>query len=288
MEIFMEHSEVKRFPYFKVFLGLLAVVAIALGAMAVEKTISSSVKDVEIDKASLSADKVAFIKVSPLSTRVMAVIADDGTVRLAFDECLSCYYNDGVKGKFKDTGKGVECDKCGCETLYSDMGLLSDECTPIPILNDYIEQNDKTVVIPKAFLENCKEMLDVLRSGKGNYATVYGDKDFRNMEITEASDVAVQYDVDGQNEVPEKTVTVDDLYNRAENITKLYNGYLNDVTINASQSDIGAYTACYKEFLTLCDELNETDVTSERAVQIDGKFDEIENKLKEIGRSSVK
>ncbi|MGN1097406.1 MAG: Fe-S-containing protein [Clostridia bacterium] len=284
----MEQNETKRFPYFKVFLGLLAVVAIVIGAMAVEKTISSSVKDVVIDKSTLSTDKVSFIKVKPLDTRIMAVIAEDGTVRLAFDECLSCYYNDGVKGNFEDSGESVVCDQCGCETFYEDMGLLSDECTPIPILSDYITEDETTITIPKAFLESCKEMLDVLRSGKGNYATVYGQSDFMNMEITEASDAAVQFDNDGENIAPASEVTVDDLLNRTENITKLYNGYLNDVTINASQSDIGAYSACYKEFLVLCDELAETEVTKDRAAQINKKFDEIEAKLREIGQSSAK
>ncbi len=282
-------KETKRFPFFKLFLGLLCVAALAVGAFAVERAIGSSVKDVVIDKASLT-EKITFIKVKPLSTKIMAVKTADGAVRLAFDECLSCYYNDGVASSFTDTGESVVCDNCGCETFYEDMGLLSDECTPIPILADYIVDNGKTVTVPKDFLERCKEMLDVLRSGKGNYATVYGQTDFMNMEITEASDAAVRYDdsSDENDFLPADPVSVDDLLRRTEDITKLYNGYLNDVTINASQSDIGAYTACYKEFLALCDELADTEVTNARAVEINKKFDEIEAKLREIGKKSAK
>lgn len=283
----MDNNETKRFPYFKIFLGVLCIIAVALCAFAVEKTISSSVKDVVIEKASLS-DGVNYIKVKPLSTNIMVVCDEDGIYRLAFEECFSCYYNDGVKSTFSDTGSSLICENCGCETFYEDIGLLSDECTPIPILADYIIEDETTITVPKAFLEDCKSMLDTLRIGKGNYATVYGDADYMNMEITEASDVAVMYDDGIVDDTPADAVTVDNLLQRTETITKLYNGYLNDVTINASQSDIGIYTACYKEFLGLCDELADTDVTVSRAAEIEEKFDEIENKLREIGRSSAK
>ncbi len=281
----MDSKENRRFPYFKIFLGILCVAAVVVSAFAIEKTISTAVKDVVIRKADIG-DGVKFVKVKPLSTSIMAVRLPDGTYRLAFNECLSCYYNDGVQSNFTDTGESVICDNCGCETHYEDMGLLSDECTPIPILADYITETDDSIIIPKDFLERCKEMLDVLRIGKGNYATVYGQTDFMNMEITEASDAAVSFD-DGSDSEKEP-VSLEELLQRTETITKLYNGYLNDVTINASQSDIGTYTACYKEFLALCDELADTDISDSRAAEIDKKFDEIENRLREIGRAAAK
>ncbi len=277
----------KRFPFFKIFLGLLCIAAIAVCAIAVEKTISSSVKEVVIDKSDIT-DTVTFFKVKRLSTKIMAVKASDGSLRLAFDECLSCYYNDGVKSNFEDSGESVICDNCGCETIYDELGLLSDECTPIPLLEEYITDNGSTLSISKEFMERCKEMLDVLRSGKGNYATVYGQTDYMNMEITEASDAAVSVDGAEEDEAPLRNVSVDDLLRRTEDITKLYNGYLNDVTINASQSDIGAYTACFKEFLALCDELAETEVSKTRASEIDAKFDKIEARMREIGKNSEK
>lgn len=278
----MSSNDTKRFPFFKVILTLMVIAAVIVTALAVERTISKSVKDVVIEKTSIGS-KVQYIKVKPLSTKIMAVRTPEGDIRLAFDECLSCYYNDGIKGSFSDTGSGVVCSECGCETAYEDMGILSDECTPIPILAEYVIDNGDTITIPKAFLETCKDALDTLRSGKGNYANIYGDSDFRNMEITEASDAAVPY-----SEQDGETVSIDDLLNRTEDITKLYNGYLNDVTINASQSDIGIYTACYKEFLALCDEVADTVVTDRRAAEINKKFDEIEAKLREIGKKSAK
>lgn len=280
----MGKTDTKRFPFFKVFLSLLAIVAIIVCAFAVEKTIGKSVKDVVIQKADIGSD-VKYIKVKPLSTRIMAVRDSEGEIRLAFDECLSCYYNDGVKGSFSQTENGVVCSECGCETALDDMGVLSDECTPIPILKEYVLEDADTITIPKDFLEECKAALDILRSGKGNYASIYKDADFRNMEITEASDVAVPYNDD---ESKEEAVSVEELLDRTETITKLYNGYLNEVTINASQSDIGIYTACYKEFLVLCEEVTDTAVTDTRAIEINKKFDEIEQKLKEIGRKSSK
>lgn len=284
----MEVKETKKFPYFKIFLGILCLIAVAVAAFAVEKTISTSVKDVVINKSDITGE-VSYIRVRPLSTRIMAVRDSEGGCRLAFEECFSCYYNDGVNSTFTDTGESVICDNCGCETYYDDMGLLSDGCTPIPILKDYIIDGAQTITIPKDFLERCKEMLDVLRIGKGNYANVYGrTADYMNMEITEASDMAVSYD-DGESDAPQSEyVTVDELWDRVEDITKLYNGYQNDVTINASQSDIGIFTACYKEFLALCDELAETDISDERALEISRKFDEIQERIREIGKNSAK
>ena len=282
-------NETKRFPYFKVFLGLLCILAVVLVALLVEKAIGSAVKDVVIEKSSIG-ENVRFVNVKPLSTKIMAVRTSEGEYRLAFDDCLSCYYNEGVRAHFSDSGESVICDNCGCETFYDDMGLISDECTPIPILSDYIVEDENTITIPKDFLERCKEMLDVLRIGKGNYANIYGGADFMNMEITEASDIAVSYD-DNDPEDEESAVdpvSLDDLLLRTEEITKLYNGYINEVTINASQSDIGIYTACYKEFLALCDELADTEVTNSRAKAINEKFDEIEGKIREIGRNSSK
>ncbi len=286
----MEEKQTKRFPYFKIFLGLLCVLAVVLIALMLERTIGSSVKDVVIDKAKVT-DGAYFKNVRPLSTKIITVRASDGSYRLAFDDCLSCYYNDGVRAHFSDTGESLVCDNCGCETFYDDLGLISDECTPIPILAEYITSDDETITVPKAFLERCKEMLDVLRIGKGNYANIYTGADYRNMEITEASDVAVSYDDDDGGEAAEGAdgpVDVDELRLRTEEITKLYQGYLNDVTLNASQSDIGVYGACYREFLGLCDELAETDVSDTRARAISEKFDEIEAKMREIGKASAR
>lgn len=286
----MNADETKKFPYFKLFLGLLCVLAIVLGAFLVEKAIGSAVKDVTIDKADIG-ETVRFINVRPLSTKIMAVRASDGSCRLAFEECLSCYYNEGVRAHFTDTGKSVVCDNCGCETFYDDLGVLSDECTPIPILSGYVTEDETAITVPKDFLERCKEVLDVLRIGKGNYANIYDGGDYMNMDITEASDVAVSYD-DGEADEdngPADPAEIDRLLSRSEDITKLYNGYLNDVTLNASQSDIGVFDACYKEFLGLCDELAEDGgVSAARAADIGEKFDGIEEKIREIGRKSAK
>lgn len=285
----MEAKENKRFPYFKIFLGLLCILAVVFVALLVEKNIKSAVKDVTINKSSVSSESVSFKNVKPLSTKIMTVRASDGSYRLAFDDCLSCYYNEGVRAHFTDTGVSVVCDNCGCETFYDDMGLISDECTPIPILSDYITETADSITVPKDFLERAKEMLDVLRIGKGNYANIYSGADYMNMEITEASDIAVSYD-DGNeaDTTPADPADIDELLLRTEDITKLYNGYLNDVTINASQSDIGVFDACYREFLALCDELAETEVSVSRAKAISDKFDEIEGKMREIGRNSAR
>ncbi len=282
-----EANEKKRFPFFKLLLGIIAVAAIIFGAVAVERNIDKTVRDVNVNKSALSSEKVTYFSVKPLNTRIMAVKASDGTVRLAFEECLSCYYNNGVKSKYADKNGSVVCSNCGCVTYYDDMGVLSYECTPYPILSDYIIEDDHTITVPKDFLEECLNMLEVLRSGKGNYASVYPESEYMNMEITEGGDRAVQYDTSGDNFVPEQPVTAESLSNKAEAIAKLYNGYLDSVTLYSSTEDIAAYDELYKEFTGLCDELYDTEVNAERAAEINGRFGEIEDKLGEIGRAAA-
>lgn len=288
MQLDEEKIEAKRFPYFKLLLGIIAVAVIVFGALAVENAIGNTVREVNIKKSTLSKDKVTFYSVKPLDTQIMAVIASDGTIRLAFNDCLSCYYNDGVRAHFTDTGVSVVCDNCGCETFYDDMGLLSYECTPYPILSDYIYEDDTHVAIHADFLEECKDMLNLLRSGPGKYATVYPESDYMNMEITEGGDAAVEFDTSGEFSVPAQPVTDESLWNRAEDITKLYNGYLDDVTMNSSHKDIEAFGKLYSEFKALCDELADSEVSAVRAREIDERFDAIENGLKEIGRAAQK
>ena len=281
-----EKIEKKGFPFFKVLLGIIAVAAIILAAFAVEKAIGDTVRDINISKSALSKDKITYYPVKPLDTRIMAVIASDGTVRLAFEECLNCYYNDGVDATFTDTGTSVICDNCGCETTYDNIGLLRDDCGPYPILNSYVIEDDRTITIQKDFLEQCGEMLATLRSGPGNYGSVYDDEEYMNMEITEGSDRAVRYDTDGGFVIPDQPVTLESLVNRSESILSLYTNTQSDVTMLASQEDIAAYDKLYKEFIELCNELD-FGISAERMAEINDRFDEIQEGFKTIaGRVS--
>ncbi len=283
-------QKAKHFPYSKIFIGILGLIAVFVAAISAEKYISSIVKDVNIKKDKLSTEKVTYFDVAPLDTQVIGVIASDDTCRLAFNECLSCHYNDGIKATFTDDPerKVVTCTNCGCETAYDDLGILREDCTPIPILNDYIVIDDHTIMIPKEFLDDCKTMFDVIRSGKNNYATVYDTYDYMNMEITEAGDTPVSYDRDGEIFVPTKPIRTDDLYNRAESITKLYTGYVDGVSVNAPADVIESFTQTYKEFSVLCEELNTTELAPERAVEISQEFDRIEKTIRETGSKYYK
>ncbi len=279
--------EKKRFPYFKAILGVIIVAAIVLIGIAVEKLIPKTVRDVNINKKELSAEKVTYFNVKPLGTRIMAVIAGDGTVRLAFEECLSCYYNDRGKVKFKDTGSSVVCEGCGCETTYDEMGLLSSDCTPYPILSDYRIEDDHTIMVQKDFLESCKTLLDDFRSKAENPHWIYPESEYMNMEISENDDLAVKYDEGGDPYVPESPVTTESLNNRAEDITKLYNGYESYVTLYSSAEDMAAFSELYGEFDDLCAEFMDSEVTSERAAEINRRFTAIEEGIRDIGGRAI-
>lgn len=281
-----EKVEKKHFPFFKVLIGIIAIIAIALIAFGLERAIGNTIRDVNIKKDKLSGTNITYTSVKPLDTRIMAIIASDGSVRLAFEECLSCYYNYGVKSTFTDTGTSVICDNCHCETPYDNIGILMEECTPYPILNEYYIEDDHTIMIPKDFLEHCSEILALYRKGPGNYTPIYGDEDYTNMAITEGGDRALQYDMDGGVRAPGHTNPYEELEYRNEQISGIYNIYKEDVNMYASQEDRNTFEALFKELQELSDSI-EPDMSDDEVEEINVLFDEIEAGLSAIaGRLS--
>lgn len=152
----------------KLLIGVLAVVFIMMCAFSVERNISNRIEDVSIDKSNITDEKAIFIPLKKLDTDIIAVKTQDGSYRLAFNDCTGCYYESGKHGRYKNNADntGLVCDTCGSEVIYEDMGFLTEESMPYPIAETEIMSDEDSFVIPAEYLSVKKQILEGLRSGK--------------------------------------------------------------------------------------------------------------------------
>ena len=167
-----EHSKNRQR---KMLIGLIAVIILVVGAILVEQSISASIKDVTIEKNSISEEKAKFIPINQLDTRIIAVKLSDGSYRLAFDDCTGCYSQYGKHGKFRNNedNTGLICQNCKSELIYEDMGFYTEESMPYPIYLTEIEESEDAFIIPVRYLEKHKKIFEELR--KGNAVNSYSE-----------------------------------------------------------------------------------------------------------------
>ncbi len=152
----------------KILLGIIAIVVIAFIAVLLESTINKRIEDIVIQKSDVTEEKAIFISAKKLDTQIIAVQATDGTYRLAFNDCMGCYYETGKHGKYKNNSDntGLICDTCNTEVMYDDMGFLTEETMPYPIAEMEIISDEEKFVIPEDYLQVKKQILEDMRAGK--------------------------------------------------------------------------------------------------------------------------
>ncbi|MBQ3022325.1 MAG: DUF2318 domain-containing protein [Clostridia bacterium] len=160
-----EHRKIRNK---KLLFGVIAVIILIIVAITVENRISSKPTEVTIYKNEITDEKAVFIPVKQLDTSIIAVKTIDGSYRLAFNDCIGCYQQFGVRGKFKNNSDntGLICDNCKSEVMYDEMGYLAEESMPYPIPEVEIESLDDKFVISADYLEAKKQALLEMRSGK--------------------------------------------------------------------------------------------------------------------------
>lgn len=152
----------------KIVLGIMVVVAIIVFAIMIEKSINGQIEDVVIEKSTITTEKASFIPLKQLDTNIIVVQASDMTYRIAFDDCLGCYYEGKKHSGFENNkdNTGLICKNCKREIIYDDMGFLLEESMPYPIPeSEIISDNDK-FVIPAKYLEGKAIILEKMRNGK--------------------------------------------------------------------------------------------------------------------------
>lgn len=82
---------------------------------------------------------------------IIAVRANDGTVRTALNTCQVCY-NSG-RGYYEQLGDKLICKNCGNQFTIDQIEVIKGGCNPVPILDEMKEENDETITInPEALV----------------------------------------------------------------------------------------------------------------------------------------
>ena len=152
----------------KLAVGIIAVIIVIIVATMLELRINKKLSDVVIMKNEITDEKATFIPLKKLGTNIIAVKAADGTYRLAFDDCIGCYYTDGKHYSYENNSDntGLVCKNCKAEVTYDDMGFLTEESMPYPIAESEIISESDRFIISAQYLENKKQILENMRSGK--------------------------------------------------------------------------------------------------------------------------
>ena len=104
-----------------------------------------------IDTAALSESASFFdYDVDGTTVELFAVMASDGTVRLALNTCQVC--NGSPYAYFVQEGDYFICQNCQNHFASTQVGLVSGGCNPVPITEEDYSQQDGTILVPVEFL----------------------------------------------------------------------------------------------------------------------------------------
>ena len=81
---------------------------------------------------------------------VLAVKANDGTIRTALNTCQVCY-NSG-RGYYVQEGNELVCQNCGNRFLIEQVEIIKGGCNPVPIMKENKTEDDTQIVVSKEYL----------------------------------------------------------------------------------------------------------------------------------------
>ncbi|MCD7865833.1 MAG: DUF2318 domain-containing protein [Clostridiales bacterium] len=82
---------------------------------------------------------------------IFAVLASDGTVRLAMNTCQVC--NGSPYAYFEQEGDDFVCQNCGNHFSSDEVGITSGDCNPVPITEDDYTEENGIITVSDSFLE---------------------------------------------------------------------------------------------------------------------------------------
>ncbi|MCD7918887.1 MAG: DUF2318 domain-containing protein [Clostridiales bacterium] len=85
------------------------------------------------------------------TVEIFAVLASDGTVRLAMNTCQVC--NGSPYAYFEQDGDDFVCQNCGNHFSSDEIGLTSGGCNPVPITEDDYTEENGIITVSDSFLE---------------------------------------------------------------------------------------------------------------------------------------
>jgi hypothetical protein len=103
-------------------------------------------------------DKVKFYpyEADGVYMEVLAIKANDGSIRTALNTCQICF-NSG-QGYYKQEGNKLVCQNCGNRFGVDDVEIVRGGCNPVPILGENKSDDGEYITIDKGFLADNKDL----------------------------------------------------------------------------------------------------------------------------------
>ncbi|WP_243156237.1 DUF2318 domain-containing protein [Clostridium sp. C2-6-12] len=119
------------------------------------KSSENIIPGIEIIKSEIS-DKAKFYpyESNGVKMEVLALKANDGTIRVAFNTCQVCYSSG--KGYYVQEGKELVCQNCGNRFNADMVGKTKGGCNPVPIAEQSKVDDGTKIEIDKKFLDKNK------------------------------------------------------------------------------------------------------------------------------------
>lgn len=113
--------------------------------------------DIVINKSEIT-DQAKFFgyKAGDVDMEVLAVKAEDGSIRTAFNTCQICYSSG--RGYYVQEDDELVCQNCGNRFNTRDVEVIRGGCNPVPILKENKTEDETKIVVPKSFLRQNKEL----------------------------------------------------------------------------------------------------------------------------------
>ena len=122
---------------------------------ATNKDASNIVPAIEINKSEIS-NKVKFYpyESNGIKMEVLALKANDGTIRTALNTCQVCYSSG--KGYYVQEGNELVCQNCGNRFSADMVGKAKGGCNPVPISDTSKADDGTKITIDKNYLDKNK------------------------------------------------------------------------------------------------------------------------------------
>ena len=122
---------------------------------ATNKATSNIVSGIEINKSEIS-NKVKFYpyESNGIKMEVLALKANDGTIRTALNTCQVCYSSG--KGYYVQEGNELVCQNCGNRFSADMVGKAKGGCNPVPISDTSKVDDGTKITIDKNYLDKNK------------------------------------------------------------------------------------------------------------------------------------
>lgn len=121
--------------------------------LAESSVYSTSTPGIVIIKGDItSTAKIYTYKSGDTEIQVMAVKADNGSIRTALNTCQVCYSSG--RGYYVQQGKYMVCQNCGNRFNINDIEKVKGGCNPVPILEKNKTDNVDTITISTDYLNS--------------------------------------------------------------------------------------------------------------------------------------